>query len=353
MRHAAVSLVGITLLTAMPLTAQPYSVRQTRIEGVSVVELHDEASKTVVSIAPSVGNIAYQMLVNGKNAFWVPTDSLAEFAAEPRMGGNPFLAPWANRIDGDVFYANGQGYRLNPDLGNLRRDPNQQPIHGLLLFSPLWEVVSLKADEESASVVSRLEFAHHAELIAQFPFAHVIEMEYVLRGGELEVKTRLRNIGAQPMPVVIGYHPYFQLHDAPRDSWTVHLAADRNWILNDRLTPTGETKPIEQVFPGADALKLADVTLDHVFGGLQRDEEGRAHFSVQGNREKIEVIYGPKFNTAVVYAPKGRGDFICFEPMTGITNAFNLAHRNVYKELSSVAPGQTWEESFWIRPSGF
>jgi aldose 1-epimerase len=298
-------------------------------------------------------NIAYEMLVNGKNAFWMPTESLAEFAATPRMGGNPFLAPWANRIDGDVFYANGRAYRFNSDLNNLRRDPHQQPIHGLLLFSPLWEVVSLKADGDAASAVSRLEFAHHADLIAQFPFAHVIEMEYVLRGGVLEVKTRLHNTGAQPMPVVIGYHPYFQLHDAPRDSWTAHLAAESNWVLNDKLTPTGETKPIDEVVPGAAAVKLGGVTLDHVFGSLRRDDQGRAHFSVQGNREKIEVIYGPKFNTAVVYAPKGRGDFICFEPMTGITNAFNLAHRNLYKELASVLPGETWEESFWIQPSGF
>lgn len=348
------STVAWTLVSAaMSLNAQPYSVRQTQIDGVTVVELRDEASNTVVSIAPSVGNIAYEMLVNGKNAFWMPTESLAEFAAKPRMGGNPFLAPWANRIDGDVFYANGRAYRFHSDLNNLRRDAHQQPIHGLLLFSPLWEVVSLKANGDAASVVSRLDFSQHAELIAQFPFAHVIEMEYVLRGGVLEVKTRLHNTGAQPMPLVIGYHPYFQLHDAPRDSWTVHLAAESNWVLNDKLTPTGETKPIGEVVPGAASVKLKNVTLDHVFGSLQRDTQGLAHFSVQGSREKIEVIYGPKFNTAVVYAPKGRGDFICFEPMTGITNAFNLAHRNLYKELASVAAGETWEESFWIQPSGF
>jgi aldose 1-epimerase len=46
-------------------------------------------------------------------------------------------------------------------------------------------------------------------------------------------------------------------------------------------------------------------------------------------------------------------NFICFEPMAGITNAVNLAHRGVYKELQSVPPGGTWQESFWVRPSGF
>lgn len=64
------------------------------------------------------------------------------------------------------------------------------------------------------------------------------------------------------------------------------------------------------------------------------------------------MIYGPKYTVAVVYAPPGK-DFICFEPMAAITNAFNLAHAGVYKELQSVAPGGEWRESFWIQPSGW
>ena len=34
--------------------------------------------------------------------------------------------------------------------------------------------------------------------------------------------------------------------------------------------------------------------------------------------------------------------------MAAITNAFNLAHAGVYKELQSVPPGATWKESFWL-----
>ena len=40
-------------------------------------------------------------------------------------------------------------------------------------------------------------------------------------------------------------------------------------------------------------------------------------------------------------------------PMAGITNAMNMAHKGSYKELQSIAPGGVWQESFWIRPSGF
>ena len=74
--------------------------------------------------------------------------------------------------------------------------------------------------------------------------------------------------------------------------------------------------------------------------------------SVKGKAQRLDVAFGPNYKAAVVWAPKGR-PFICFEPMTGITDAVNLAQRGLYKELQTVAPGATWRESFWITPSGF
>ncbi len=45
--------------------------------------------------------------------------------------------------------------------------------------------------------------------------------------------------------------------------------------------------------------------------------------------------------------------FIAIEPMVGITSSMNLAHKGLYKELQSIPPGGKWEESFWLKPSGF
>ena len=114
----------------MTLPAQTYSARKTTVDGVSVIELSDASRNTTVSIVPSVGNIAYRMDVNGKNAFWFPFDSVKDLAANPKLCGNPFLAPWANRLDEEAFHANGRKYRLNPDLDNFRKDGNHLPIHG-------------------------------------------------------------------------------------------------------------------------------------------------------------------------------------------------------------------------------
>src|SRR5438552_6380944 len=113
--------------------------------------------------------------------------------AKPVQAGVPFLAPWANRLDQDAYFANGKKYRLNPDLANFRRDANQKPIHGLLVYSPLWRVIGTQANERGASVTSRLEFWKHPELMEQFPFAHTLEMTYRLANGVLEVETAIEN----------------------------------------------------------------------------------------------------------------------------------------------------------------
>jgi aldose 1-epimerase len=83
-----------------------------------------------------------------------------------------------------------------------------------------------------------------------------------------------------------------------------------------------------------------------------RDDSGRATFSVEGGHEKIAVTYGLKFTVAVIYAPPN-GNFICFEPMSAVTDAFNLAQEGKYKELQSIPPGGEWRESYWIAPTGF
>ena len=337
------------LLPLVPLmsSAANYTAERVTIEATPVIRLVDAAKKTEVLVAPSMGNNAYSMKVNGQEIFWSPFKTLAEWKAKPTQIGNPFLAPWCNRIDGDAYWANGKRYLLNPDLKNFRKDGNGKPIHGLVVFAPDWTVTSVEGGDRSATVTSRLEFWRQPDRLAQFPWAHNIEMTYRLSDGVLEVETVLENLTREAMPISIGYHTYYQLTDSSRDDWKVHLAAREHVVLSNVLVPTGEVKPAAF----ADPLPLKGTLLDDVFTGLVRGSGGRAVWSVSGKNQKIAVEYGPNYPVGVVYAPQGR-EFICFEPMAGVTNVFNLAHEGKFP-LQSVAPSGRWKESFWIRPSGF
>lgn len=287
-----------------------------------------------VSIDPDFGNNAFSFTIRGHDILWKP-----EGWPRPALGGIPLLAPWANRIDGDSYFANGQRYLLNPSLDNLRFDANHLPIHGLLAFAGGWKIVA----RDAASVTSRLEFWRFPRWMAQFPFAHAIEITHRLQGGSLEVGTAIENLCEEPMPLCIGYHPYFGLTDSPRSEWRLHLAAREQVALSGKLVPTGEKRPIS--FPNP--FPLAGGALDTVFNSLSGDA-----FVLQGRTQRIAVRYGEKFPVAIVYAQAGES-FVCFEPMTALSNAFNLDHAGIAAGLQHIAPGQTWRESFWITPAGF
>ena len=128
--HLLAVLVGITgtgdwLSSQTPATEQRYSARQ-RDE---VVTLTDRQTDTVVTIVPSVGNIATGMRVKGHNVLRFPHTSVAEFRERPNATGIPFMGPWINRLDEPAFYANGKRHVFDMSLGNIR---GEVAIHGFL-----------------------------------------------------------------------------------------------------------------------------------------------------------------------------------------------------------------------------
>jgi aldose 1-epimerase len=329
------------------MRARVYTAEQVDDRGFITVRLTDALRGVEVGIAPSIGNRAYEILAGGKNVLYFPHEHPSELKGDRHLSGIPFLAPWANRMPGG-FFANGRHYFANSESGALRLDSNGIPIHGLLISSPYWQIVNIGSDASSAHVTSRLEFWKHADLAANWPLAHEYEMMHRLRDGVLEISVAVINAGAEPMPIAIGFHPYFQLPDVPLEDATAHLPVCSRIEMDDRLIPTGATTPVN--FP--DEISLKDHRFDTGFTDLVREDDGRALFFVEGGGRKIEVAFGPRYTVAIVYAPPGQ-NYICFEPMTAPTNGVNLAHEGKYAGLQTISPGQRWQESFWIRPMGF
>jgi aldose 1-epimerase len=335
-------------MAAAPLASAPYAARRTG----DVVQLEDTRSQTVVSIVPCVGNIAYSMTIKGHDVIRWQYASVEDFKATPGLSGIPFLSPWANRLDEQAFYANGKRYAFDMELGNVR---GAIPSHGFLTTSDQWQVVEVKADGTSAWVTSRLDFYKNPAWMKQWPFAHTIEMTHRLQDGVLQVQTTISNMAGEPMPVSVGFHPFYTLTDSPREEWTVSVPANTHWILGNNKVPTGETEPADVLFPDGQSGPLSDYNLDDVFSDLVRDAQGRAHVVLKGKQQQLEIVLGPNWRSLVLWSPNGNADcnFICVEPMAGISNAMNLAQAGKYKELQYVQPGGTWSESFWIKPTGF
>jgi galactose mutarotase-like enzyme len=142
--------VLLSIAVARSAAAQPYSSRRNG----DVVQLEDTRSRTVVSIALSVGNIAFEMKINGANVLWWPYASVEEFKAKPAQSGFP-SSGWANRLDEQAFTRTAPyAFDTAPER------PGAIPIHGFLTTNPTGSSWS-GADASSAWVTSRLEFTNN------------------------------------------------------------------------------------------------------------------------------------------------------------------------------------------------
>jgi aldose 1-epimerase len=393
MRHfrltCVLGIVVLSLLLASPVEAQPRYAVKTQGD---IVQLVDARDGITVSVLTPVSN-AYEMVVKGQDVIRKNFASLDALRATTGLNGIPLLWPYANRLDEQAFYANGTKYSFDTGLGNTGR--GAIPIHGYLTNTKEWQLVEAKADSTAAWVTCRLDFYRNPRYMKQFPFAHVLTMTYRLADGMLEVRTQIENLSTDPMPVAIGFHPYFQLTDSTRDDWTLSIGARTHWLLNPSLIPTGETQPITTLLPDPHRVPVKDFpNLDDVFTDLERDAQGRATMTLRGKQQALDVIVGPNFKTMLVLTRTGGGrgrgappaatgpagapgapagtapgtaaapqavsapeppprGSVAIEPMAGISNSMNLAQKGLYKELQSIPPGRTWQESFWIRPRGF
>ena len=327
-----------------------YKSEQIQDHGVTVIRLEDDAHNTEVLIAPTLGNRAYAMNVGGANVLHMPARKIAELN---ELSGIPFLAPWANRIPGGGFRANDKWYAFNESLGVLRIHGTKEPgdhiaIHGMLFASNLWQVTEAGSDSHGAWATSRFEFWRYPPLMANWPFAHEYEMTYRLANGVLATSVSVKNLSAEPMPVSIGFHPYFTLPGVPRSECNARIPARSHVETDEHLCATGEFRPNQL----PDPVPLATTTLDDGFTDLIRDPQNGAVFRLEGGDRAIEVAFGAKWQVGVVYSPPGK-EFICFEPMAAVTNGINLAADGKYPALQMLEPGGTWRESFQVRPLNF
>jgi galactose mutarotase-like enzyme len=306
--------------------------RATR-DGIDVEVLTSTAvGGLAAEFAPGAGMIACSLRHRDEELLG-QRKGLARYVTERSTMGIPLLHPWANRLATDGFALLGRTVDLELAGARLKRDPSGLPMHGLLTGAPEWEVIAREASPEAAVLRARYDFGADPELVAAFPFPHVLEVEATLSGARLTLDVTVTATGDAPVPVSFGFHPYFRLPGVARAEWEIEAPVREQLLLDERMLPTGERRPV-----AIDSGPLGARTFDDLYGGV----EPGARFLVSGPARRIEVEFTTGYPYAVLYAPAD-DDVICFEPMTAATNA--LAGGDDYPV---VAPGEAWRATFAV-----
>jgi aldose 1-epimerase len=295
-------------------------------EGIGIVTLRGR--RLAASFAPGAGMIGCSLIHDGDELLG-QREGLARYAESGSTMGIPLLAPWANRVPGERFETLGRDVHLDRCPERVHRDEHGLPIHGLLAGDPRWAVLAAEADSGAA----RLETSLDVDLPC-FPFPHALVLAVELRDEELRIATTVTATGDTPVPLALGFHPYFTLPGVAREAFELELPVRRRVVLDERQLPTGqgeEAEPFER--------RLGDRTFDDCYDRL---DHGRP-FVLAGGARRIEVSFDAGFPVAQVYAPP-RSDFVCFEPMAAPVAALATGDG-----LRAVEPGQSATATFVVR----
>jgi aldose 1-epimerase len=272
------------------------------------VELRSPSRQLEAAFLPQVGMIGWSFRHRGDDLLSHPVD-LSTYIETGEPTALALLHPWANRLASPEFEIAGRRVALDLSAPHLHTDPNGLPIHGLVAGLPNWELV----ERLPSRLRARLDFEALDDLLAQFPFPHMLELTVELADDRLAVDVRLTPTSDSPVPVAFGFHPYLRLPHLGRQQWFVELPVTSRVLLDDHKLPTGQSEPV-QMRPGP----LGDRTFDDHFDGFADPSE----FALTGAGRRVALRFVEGYRFAQVYAPPG-SDFISFEPMTAPINPFD------------------------------
>lgn len=316
-----------------------------------VIALHDTLIRSSAFLAPAVGNNLYsfRVPVNGQE---VEAMIQAGDPVRPVGFGNPILFPFPNRIRDAKFSFMGKEYQLD------KMGQTGLIMHGLVA-NKTWTVERAGATSGGAEVVSSLYSAEQPDIIRQFPFPFRVTVTYRLRGDTVRMTTEVENVGDTPMPMGLGIHPYFRLPLTPkstRQESKIKIPAKSQWKPESDLIPRGPKIPLSEKMDFQALRPIGETTLDDVYADIVLTPgEVFSESILQDPNARVELAVraDPSFRENVVFAPPGR-PFMCFEPYTCTTNAFNLQAEGVDAGMITLHPGEIWEGRIWfiLRPSG-
>jgi galactose mutarotase-like enzyme len=363
-----------------PAPATPAAAATPQIGGQDVVKLQRTASSggakpefLTATILPGRGMNLFQITANipgkGETAiFFAP--SLEEAASTLNGGpddangnksfslGGAFLVPYPNRIrgklsaDGKTITTSWNGKPLTLPANWKGKKPGAEPhaMHGLILASKTDSINTENiADGQTATGV-----IHAGNFGGNWPSNTDLTITISLTGGAVDATITAKNVGTEPEPMALGWHPYFAIPSGDRKQARLHVPAAVVAQVNnyDDVFPTGKLRPVKTTeggkydFNAPDGKPLDDTFLDDNFAKLERTDG-----KVMVNLTDPASAYGihiegisPEIKTVQVYAPPDK-QFTAIEEQYNFGDPFNKAvWKGMETGMVTLKPGDstTW-----------
>jgi aldose 1-epimerase len=265
--------------------------------------------------------------------------SLDEAAAQLRgdyMGvhsfrfGGAILLPFANRIRGKVLPDGctletrilGHDVRLPADWQGKSPGSEKCAIHGLILASKM-DVI----EADGNHVVATLEAGDFG---GHWLSCTSVRVQAALQRDTVHLEVAVTNPGADPLPVGIGWHPYFAIPSGRRDQARLHVPAHKRLLVNnyDDVFPTGQVESVSGTpwdFRAPDGAPLGSRYFDDCFVDLDKTAEGHTEIEIFDPASSYAVrltALSPHVRAVQVYSRPDQ-PFVVVEPQFNWPDPFS------------------------------
>ena len=370
-RFAMFSAVPVVLACAA-LTAWSESSEPVVINGQSVVTLKRAATSggarpefLSATILPGRGMNLLQITASipGKGVVDVfatpPMDEVAKALADDPFGnmsfstfGGAFLVPYANRIrgplsgDGKSITTTWKGKTLTLPANWSGKNPGAErhSIHGLILKR---KADDLKISPDGTSVTATIRAGNFE---GHWLSSTDLTIRIELHADSILSTITAKNVGTEPEPMGIGWHPYFTLPSGDRNQVRLHIPATQHVETNnlDDVFPTGVITPVKGTpldFTAPEGKVIGNQLYDDSFSGLVR-----SHGAVNVDLIDPAANYGlrieglsPEIRTVQFYAPRDK-PFVALEQQYNFGDPFSTVWKGKDTGMVTLKPGQstTW-----------
>ena len=232
----------------------------------------------------------------------------AESLNSARRSGSFALLPFSNRVADACLTWAGVRHALTSTPGD---EPHA--IHGVGWQRP-WTVLEAWPDR------ARLSLMHQPD--ATWPFAFEAVQSLALSDEGLTMGLSLRNLAGEPVPVGLGWHPYF----VKRAGCRISFHAKGRWEMGADKLPT------HRVAAKGLVSDCAALQVDHCFDGWDG--------TVQLRDEQLQTRVTAGLDHLVVYT-QPHLDFVALEPVSHVNNAVKRMSGTDSLGLRILQPGET------------
>jgi aldose 1-epimerase len=266
--------------------------------------------------------------------------------------GGAFLAPYANRVRGEItpdgknVTTRWQGKSLTlPAVWKGKENPHAElhAIHGLILDREADEL-KVHDGKDGQSVTGII---HGGSFDGHWFSSTDLTISIKLTGEAVEASVTAKNVGSEPEPIGIGWHPYFAIPSGDRTQARLLVPASKIAEVNnyDDVFPTGKLIQVEGTkhdFTEQGGRPLEDIFLDDNFSQLRRKDE-----SVVVDLIDPAASYGlhirglsNEIKTIQVYAPPAKS-YVAIEEQFNFADPFSSVWGKLDTGMVTLDPGQS------------